>query len=88
MHILVTGASGLLGLNLSLSILDTHQVTGVDPDWQSLSRHRLAGQRPPFARAVAVGQELPFANESFDLIVSSWVLEHLARPEKETQFAL
>ena len=36
MRILVTGASGLLGLNLSLSALKTHQVIGVD-------RSRLVG---------------------------------------------
>ncbi|MFC2063906.1 SDR family oxidoreductase [Chloroflexota bacterium] len=36
MRILVTGASGLLGLNLSLSVIKTHQVIGVD-------RSRLVG---------------------------------------------
>ena len=36
MRLIVTGASGLLGLNLSLSSLETHQVIGVD-------RSKLAG---------------------------------------------
>jgi len=28
-----------------------------------------------------LGEALPFQNESFDLVVALWVLEHLARPE-------
>ncbi len=48
---------------------------GIDPDWQSLRTHRLA-----LPRAVGRGAALPFANSSFDLILGSWVLEHLATP--------
>jgi SAM-dependent methyltransferase len=48
---------------------------GIDPDLPSLITHRL-----PLARAVALSDDIPFANASFDLIFASWLLEHLARP--------
>jgi SAM-dependent methyltransferase len=50
---------------------------GLDPDTPSLSEHRSAGM--PVVRGV--GESLPFADGSFDLVVSVWVLEHLASPE-------
>ena len=53
-------------------------VFGVDPDWTSLSEYR----NPDVRRTVGVDGQLPFAEASFDLILSSWVLEHLSQPEK------
>lgn len=49
---------------------------GVDPDLASLASHRAAGM--PVVRGV--GESLPFADESFDVVASVWVLEHLADP--------
>jgi SAM-dependent methyltransferase len=49
---------------------------GLDPDSPSLSGHRSAGM--PVVRGV--GESIPFADGSFDLVVSVWVLEHLVRP--------
>jgi ubiquinone/menaquinone biosynthesis C-methylase UbiE len=49
---------------------------GVDPDWHSLKLHR----RRVFLRRCADAHALPFANGSFDMVVSSWVLEHLSEP--------
>jgi SAM-dependent methyltransferase len=49
---------------------------GVDPDAASLTSHRAAGM--PVVRGV--GERLPFLNDSFDAIVSIWVLEHLEDP--------
>ncbi|TMC35045.1 MAG: class I SAM-dependent methyltransferase [Chloroflexi bacterium] len=49
---------------------------GVDPDRLSLAQHR-AGEMPVIR---GVGEHLPFVDESFDLIVCLWVLEHLAEP--------
>ncbi|HEY1456132.1 MAG TPA: class I SAM-dependent methyltransferase [Candidatus Dormibacteraeota bacterium] len=49
---------------------------GVDPDAPSLSEHRAPGM----PRIRARGECLPFADESFDLVVCVWVLEHLADP--------
>jgi SAM-dependent methyltransferase len=49
---------------------------GLDPDTASLSGHRAPGM--PVIRGV--GESLPFVNESFDLIVCLWVLEHLQDP--------
>src|SRR5690349_12050243 len=55
---------------------DVRLAAGVDPDIASLTSHRAAGM--PVVRAV--GEKLPFAADSFDVVVSVWVLEHLADP--------
>ena len=49
---------------------------GLDPDIPSLTGHRAPGM--PILRGV--GEHLPFASGSFDLVVSVWVLEHLKEP--------
>jgi SAM-dependent methyltransferase len=54
------------------------QMTGVDPDWLSLVQHRLPG----IDRLAAISDALPFAPEQFDLILASWLLEHLPQPEQ------
>jgi SAM-dependent methyltransferase len=51
---------------------------GVDPDRRSLVEHRA----PAVRRAAGLLEHLPFSGESFDLVACSWVLEHLARPER------
>ncbi|HSS62179.1 MAG TPA: class I SAM-dependent methyltransferase [Candidatus Limnocylindrales bacterium] len=55
---------------------DVRLAAGVDPDLASLTEHRAAGM--PVVRGI--GENLPFANDSFDLVVSVWVLEHLVDP--------
>jgi len=55
---------------------DGHFAAGVDPDASSLAEHRALGM--PVVRGIA--ENLPFANDSFDLVVSVWVLEHLVDP--------
>lgn len=55
---------------------DVRLAAGIDPDPASLSEHRAAGM--PVVRGV--GEDLPFAAGSFDVVVSVWVLEHLADP--------
>jgi SAM-dependent methyltransferase len=57
---------------------DVKLAAGLDPDVPSLAQHRAAGM--PVIRGL--GEHLPFTGESFDLIVSLWVLEHLERPEE------
>jgi SAM-dependent methyltransferase len=49
---------------------------GVDPDQSSLVEHR--ARRVGLVSGFAEG--LPFADGSFDLVLCSWVLEHLAYP--------
>lgn len=51
---------------------------GFDPDLQSLREHRL--QQLP--RACALADNLPLRTACVDLVVCSWVLEHLAAPAK------
>jgi SAM-dependent methyltransferase len=55
---------------------DVRLAAGVDPDMSSLTGHRAKGMS--VVRAVA--ENLPFASDSFDLVVSVWVLEHIADP--------
>ncbi len=56
---------------------DVRLAAGLDPDSPSLSEHRAPGL--PVIRGV--GERLPFAGSSFDVIVCVWVLEHLKDPE-------
>lgn len=49
---------------------------GADVDVTSLMEHRA----PAIGRVAADAGALPFADESFDLVICSWVLEHLQRP--------
>ena len=57
---------------------DVKLAAGIDPDSPSLTGHRAHGM--PILRGV--GEHLPFAGESFDLVVCVWVLEHLKEPSK------
>lgn len=56
---------------------DVTLAAGLDPDVPSLAEHRAPGMPVICGR----GEHLPFAAQSFDLIVCLWVLEHLASPE-------
>lgn len=56
---------------------EVRRAIGLDPDLASLREHR-AG----FARVCGLGDGLPFAAGSFDLVVALWVFEHLAAPER------
>ena len=51
-------------------------VTGVDPDWLSLAEHRLHGIK----RVTSVSSSLPLRPQSFDVILASWLFEHLDQP--------
>jgi SAM-dependent methyltransferase len=55
---------------------DVRRAVGADPDLASLREHR-AGLPLVCAR----GEALPFAAESFDVVIALWVLEHLPQPE-------
>jgi SAM-dependent methyltransferase len=52
------------------------KMIGVDADEQSLHEHRL----PALPRATAAAHVLPFTVASFDLVISSWLLEHVSAP--------
>jgi ubiquinone/menaquinone biosynthesis C-methylase UbiE len=49
---------------------------GFDPDLISLREHRIAG----LPRAAALADSIPLRKSCIDLIVCSWVLEHVADP--------
>ncbi len=56
---------------------DVKLAAGLDPDIPSLSEHRAPGM--PVLRGV--GERIPFAGDSFDVIVCLWVLEHVKDPQ-------
>ena len=78
----VTSSSRVLDLGcgrggvVELLWRDVELAAGLDPDVPSLSEHRAPGM--PTVRGV--GEHIPFAAESFDLVVCVWVLEHLKDP--------
>ncbi|MCU0521847.1 MAG: class I SAM-dependent methyltransferase [Anaerolineae bacterium] len=49
---------------------------GVDPDLASLREHRVT----TLPRGSASSEWLPFESGSIDVVIASWVLEHLPRP--------
>jgi SAM-dependent methyltransferase len=77
----VDGRSRLLDVGCGRSDLLAAELAGValavgaDPDHASL-----LGNGTVDLRVVATGERLPFRDAAFDLVVLTWVLEHLERP--------
>lgn len=54
------------------------QTMGLDPDLASLRQHRL-----DFSRVQGTSEALPYADGSFDVIIASWLLEHVPQPARD-----
>jgi 2-polyprenyl-6-hydroxyphenyl methylase/3-demethylubiquinone-9 3-methyltransferase len=54
-----------------------YEVTGIDPEMSAVSE---AAEHVTASFVVAVGEKLPFADDSFDSVVCSEVLEHVEDP--------
>ena len=54
---------------------------GADPDPRSLREHRT----PVLALTAGLAERLPFASCTFDVVICSWVLEHLRQPESAVE---
>ena len=54
---------------------------GIDPDRHSLVEYRV----PAVCRVTGLAERLPFADGEFDLVICSWVLEHLVQPQRAFQ---
>lgn len=67
------GAGGVIEL-FSRSI---YLPVGIDIDHNSLQRHRATAVQRVQGRL----ERIPFTSGTFDLVISSWTLEHLAAPE-------
>lgn len=50
---------------------------GLDPDKEALGKNAFIKNK-----TIGSADSIPFGNDFFDLIISAWVLEHLADPEK------
>lgn len=79
MHVLDVGC-GRGGVLEQLGAAASYPI-GLDPDWQSLAEHRL----PDLPRFAATADHLPLENACLDMVLSSWVLEHLPDPEHTFQ---
>jgi ubiquinone/menaquinone biosynthesis C-methylase UbiE len=59
-------------------VKQTRVIVGLDADFQSLKSHRTIGRR-----VCGSVTTLPFTSESFDLVSSNMVFEHLDDPERQ-----
>lgn len=66
--------------NLSVLAKRMHpatEVVGIDPDAEALARARKKATRRPVRFDLGYGQELPYLDESFDRVLSAFMLHHL-----------
>jgi ubiquinone/menaquinone biosynthesis C-methylase UbiE len=58
----------------------TPHTYGIDPDAEALKKNTIIHHT-----VVGMAEHLPFADDSFDLIVAAWVFEHVEHPEQVCQ---
>ncbi|MBI2065069.1 MAG: class I SAM-dependent methyltransferase [Candidatus Yanofskybacteria bacterium] len=73
--------SGIGGLAVALAILGKHQVTGIEPEISAIKASRLRAEKYPDIKTSFIqgyGEKIPLPDNSFDLVYSQSVLEHVA----------
>ncbi|MEO8706544.1 MAG: methyltransferase domain-containing protein [Kofleriaceae bacterium] len=81
-NLLEVGCGTGAQLELLLDAFPDLHVTGLDhaPDQLAAARRNLAGHAPRATLVDGVGEELPFADGTFDAGFVCWVLEHVRDP--------
>jgi len=73
--------SGIGGLAIAIALLGPHNITGIEPEESAVKASRLRAGRYPDIRANFIqgyGEKIPLPDNSFDLVYSQSVLEHVA----------
>ena len=77
--------------NLALTIKRIYpkvKIIGVDPDTKILeiAKRKVTKEKSPISLVQAVAQDLPFKNNTFNFVVSSFVIHHIPSPFKKQAF--
>ena len=81
--------TGTLALEVARRVGSTGRVAGVDPGTQQIARARAKAARHhvPIEFQVGVIEQLPFPDQTFDVVLSTLMLHHLPAPLKRQGLA-
>jgi ubiquinone/menaquinone biosynthesis C-methylase UbiE len=89
-HALDVGCgTGTLALAVARRVSASGRVVGIDPSAQQIARARAkaAGRHVPIEFQIAVIEQLPFPNQTFDIVFSTLMMHHLPAPLKRQGLA-
>jgi ubiquinone/menaquinone biosynthesis C-methylase UbiE len=81
--------TGTLALEVARRVGRTGRVAGIDPGAQQIARARVKAARrhAPIEFQIAVIEELPFPDQTFDVVFSTLMMHHLPAPLKRQGLA-